>query len=447
MMKRKGETQNLVMIVLDTLREDAANGLEDLLKLGFTSVGPVYSPSSWTLPSHVSLFTGLLPSAHGIHESERYHIRNINALVQDGTTADKMGLLRIAREGGYTTYCLTSNPLISPRYGFSFDFHRIYDSRGDATNHSEITSGDSPRLSMAASLIVEKKFGPLARLVYDNQFRRNASRLLGKPPLEKGSRFIIHDLKGLELKEPFLLFINLMEAHPPYSWHERPSRLIQLDSILGRQFPQEQSWTVKYYLHAGLAVRRAIEIVKLLESYFNRSTFVVTSDHGQLLGESGRYDHGYFLDDCLVRVPLFLRFSDTPVSGGREMGPISLADVPRLVLDSHNHEETLSRPEAVVSESYGPIWDFGKDANNLEANDLTKLAAASACRIRVTARTWSAIYNLSEKRIEFSNGVIVKDVLDSCIREFKERYQSIPFRMDTRDAREIESRLRQLGYE
>jgi arylsulfatase A-like enzyme len=62
---------NIVIIVLDTLREDHAQGLDRLLDYGFVKYQNAIAPAPWTLPSHASMFTGLYPSEHGIHEKRR----------------------------------------------------------------------------------------------------------------------------------------------------------------------------------------------------------------------------------------------------------------------------------------------------------------------------------------------------------------------------------------
>jgi arylsulfatase A-like enzyme len=61
---------NVILLVLDTLREDHSSGLDNLLQMGFVKYTNAISSAPWTLPSHVSMFTGLPPSLHGIHEQK-----------------------------------------------------------------------------------------------------------------------------------------------------------------------------------------------------------------------------------------------------------------------------------------------------------------------------------------------------------------------------------------
>ena len=71
------DTLNVVFIVVDTLRDDYANPLkEELKKLGFISYNNVIAPASWTLPSHVSIFTGLYPAFHGFMKPKQKVLRS-----------------------------------------------------------------------------------------------------------------------------------------------------------------------------------------------------------------------------------------------------------------------------------------------------------------------------------------------------------------------------------
>ena len=60
---------NVVILIIDALREDYSSGLEALRELGFVRYENAIAPAPWTLPSHASLITGLYPSQHGVHES------------------------------------------------------------------------------------------------------------------------------------------------------------------------------------------------------------------------------------------------------------------------------------------------------------------------------------------------------------------------------------------
>lgn len=105
---------NVILIVLDTLRYDFSQGLDTLKELGFIKYDNTYSTSSWTLPSHISMFTGLYPKFHGVHE---YY--GVNDVVDDYSrlVREALGkydnLLSIFKDEGYKTINFSENSFIS----------------------------------------------------------------------------------------------------------------------------------------------------------------------------------------------------------------------------------------------------------------------------------------------------------------------------------------------
>ena len=132
---KSSQPPNIVLIVVDTSRVDHfstygasrattphvdALAQQSVVYLGAHSVAP------WTLPSHWSMFTGLLPGEHGAHwgafsESEHKTIRQM--MGRRFTIEDDSRLLpQRLREAGYTTIALSGNGWISSQSGFSAGF-------------------------------------------------------------------------------------------------------------------------------------------------------------------------------------------------------------------------------------------------------------------------------------------------------------------------------------
>jgi len=121
---------NLLLISLDTLRADYvgcygdARGLTpaiDALAAAGTRFAHVQSPSSWTLPTHMSAMTGQHPAVHGSLESER---------AMDPLRSLPLGAR--LREAGYATAAFTAGGPVHPRNGFGlgFDFYGVDDPMG-----------------------------------------------------------------------------------------------------------------------------------------------------------------------------------------------------------------------------------------------------------------------------------------------------------------------------
>ena len=97
---------NIILVVFDTLRWDYFKRFvqddplfTEQLK-DFVNFDMAFSPSSWTLPSHLSLFTGLYPSEHGVHEDTNSELEEIFRRAR-GYSGDF--LTRIASKRGYKT--------------------------------------------------------------------------------------------------------------------------------------------------------------------------------------------------------------------------------------------------------------------------------------------------------------------------------------------------------
>ena len=108
---------NVVILVIDTLREDYAGGLEALRELGFVKYENAIAPAPWTLPSHVSLITGLYPSQHGIHEAYGvYADRELMELSTQRLSALNHGIIGELMDEGYSVYVTSANPFICLLY-------------------------------------------------------------------------------------------------------------------------------------------------------------------------------------------------------------------------------------------------------------------------------------------------------------------------------------------
>ena len=116
---------NIVVVVFDTLRYDLFNTFitnnnqfAENIK-DFTNFDNAYSTSPWTLPSHISLFTGLYPSEHGIHESADSELIDI---FEDSVKYSGKYITDIASKQGYKTIGFSANLMLSELTGFNLKF-------------------------------------------------------------------------------------------------------------------------------------------------------------------------------------------------------------------------------------------------------------------------------------------------------------------------------------
>ncbi len=311
---------NLLFIVLDTVAaghlapygysRGTTPHLDRFARAEATLYAAARSTSSWTLPSHASLFTGLLPGEHGATHlrtppgAERRSVWPARPLREDVLT-----LAERLRERGYQTAAIIANG-IALRHQFRLDqgFERYDDRRG----------------------------GWLQKHLALAQLAGFALRT-GHYPYRDGRTITGLALDWLDERragQPFLLFLNYMDAHwpyvPPAPFEGAFEALRPRDALA----PERE-------LHALLYDRQLLgldaQLGRLLDALrarglWDETAIVVTSDHGEAFGEHGFWRHDFALYEELLRVPLYVK----PAGGrraARDETPLTGAEVHGLILE------------------------------------------------------------------------------------------------------------------
>ncbi|MBW2243282.1 MAG: sulfatase [Deltaproteobacteria bacterium] len=402
---RVAEPRHVVLIVLDTLRADHLGAYGhpgkltptlDRLAAESRQFTECFAPASWTVPSHASLFTGLYPRSHGTHFAQHRWLDD-----RFDTLAEGMS------RAGYRTLGLAAN-------------HHI-----GLANLAQGFDRYEP-LGMPRGL----------RL-------RSVLQLLGGPArwIDEGAKDApgqVESMLGNDSTSgvPTFLFINLLEPHwrylPPAAERRRglPEGMSALaatrqvasffgpNALAAGQTDPQQAAAVRAFYAAEVRYQdeqlaRILEVVdRRLER--ERTLLIVTSDHGENLGEAGRWDHVFAINDHLIRVPMLIR-APGAVAPGREAGLCQLLDVPATVADWTGAEEVavgagkslLANPypgrDVVFAEGdpfYGHLermslyTGFQRDVASFTA----RLLAARDDRFKlvVSSRTGDALYDVQE---------------------------------------------------
>ncbi len=413
----------MLLFVLDTLREDHSLALSQLEEKGFVRYQNVIAPSPWTVPSHISLFTGLLPSEHGVHERVGAKHFDLSGQSKEAMSVSS-NLISLMKHEGYKTYGFSGNPAISPKFGFQFDDYRLY---GNNTRVEEAirllsenkTPPNAKKLEKASLLLRKGGLGLASYMFYYREFK---TRILGQHPLDKGSKSILADLSRMRFNEPFFLFVNLMESHDPYFYNEGEYfRQNQFAYISGSRYGSKNfNVCTRYPKHAKLSISRLMQMINVLEPVLERSLVIVTSDHGQLLGEGGKYWHGYFLDDELLRVPLYVRYPNSC----KPMTPddfINLTEIPKIVryVTSSASNDSILGSKTAFAESFGVLSDCSEFAENDE--QLQKFLKSYSWRIRLFTTKGSAVYNKSIDSFEEIQGSLSEKEARELIEQHERR--------------------------
>lgn len=317
------ESPDVVVVVLDTMRrsvlrmyggEAGAPTLEALASQGVVYENCIAS-SPWTVPSHASLFTGLLPSRHGVHETWDRKMGQVFGMMAN---VDTETLPSYLSSRGYATACYSANANIAVGSGFekgfdSFSLMNIADPDEKTKDMVELARKyGGTRKQAAWNLLRHGKVGDLARLYREDRKLRRYHKERNFP-LFKGGDAIASSISGLKLERPFFLFVNLLEMHEPYISGEagaepRPSVDLYGKRVVGPKLMA--SIRRKYAEEVGVVdsfVGKVVQWLKATGAY-EGAMVIATSDHGQALKEAGFYGHGAYMYDEILEVPLIVKY-------------------------------------------------------------------------------------------------------------------------------------------
>jgi arylsulfatase A-like enzyme len=359
---------NVILIILDTMRLSALSANESgsrtpwisrLIKDGMYYQNCI-APSTWTVPSHASVLTGQLASRHGVHESYTKKGEEIFPLM---TAKQGDTITAFLRNTGYNTLGYSANAWISPHSGFDLDFNSFV--FVDYLNPPTLKGQhDVPRYGMTSTdefwqQLRRRKFQAILRL-YSIRKKANQWKKMNGYPLAKGGGTISNLVSCSTFEQPFFLFINLYEMHEPYIETRFGLPLTNRNVLFGKASIKNhdmRSIQRAYYEDEALTVDSYVgQIINHLKKMgvYDESLIIVTSDHGQLLGEKGLFGHGIFVHDELTRVPLVVKYPNNRKMASKP-GYQSLSMVPDLVKDcmlDKPHDDSLTSRSA-VSETFG----------------------------------------------------------------------------------------------
>jgi tetratricopeptide (TPR) repeat protein len=314
-------TTPVILISIDTLRSDhlpsygykgVATPNIDALRADSILYERAYSHVPLTLPSHVTILTGMLPADTGIRD-------NIGNRLSESIPI----LPELLKKNGYATGAAVSAFVLRHETGVARGFDFFED------NTTPMTT---------ATLVL-------------GRIQRNGGETLQalKPWLDKQSG-----------AQPFFLFLHLYDPHTPY---EPPEPYFS-------KYPDHYDGEIAY---SDSVVGALIDDLKKKDLY-DKSLIILLSDHGEGLNEHGEEEHGMFLYREALQVPLLVKLPGSRRGGASVKTPVQLVDVFPTILErtetpepktGHRTGQSLltfldggpTRP--IYSETYYPRFHFG----------------------------------------------------------------------------------------
>jgi arylsulfatase A-like enzyme len=449
---REARPRLWVLVSIDTLRADHLGlyGYErptspalDALAQESTVFEDAMSSSPWTLPAHATLLTGLYPSRHGLTSHERYLSSSLETLPQ------------LFSRAGFRTAAVVNSNNLSSLFGLDRGFQKYryveeIASRRDPS--SEITdqaiewvreAGENPLFLFLHYYDVHSDYASLPE--YEAEFLR---------PYEG-----IADGTTAQLAAHREGKASLSAADASNLIDRYDAGIRQMDAEIGRFVGFLRGGSPQPERSASEASRgaRAVGVGPpgTDNSLWEKTLFVLTSDHGEEFFEHGGVLHGQTQYQEVIRVPLLVKGPGIP-EGRHVSTPVSLVDIaPTLLsragveapqgLDGVDLTPLLSGDERPVAERY--LFSEA-DHNNVE-HDITRAVRYRSFKLHFNRLSREyRLYDLARDPAEATNIYDGEKNAAAALSERLDRFLSseraeAPTRTLTQE--EIE-KLRSLGY-
>jgi arylsulfatase A-like enzyme len=370
---------NILLIVVDTLRADHVSSygysrpttpnIDRIAREGVLFENAI-APCSWTLPSHASLLTGRYPSDHGMQNAQPmpwfgWGHSGLRGYLTLGEALETRGYRTGAFSANQTYF--TSNVGLGRGFMHFEDYFQ------------------SPK-----DMFLRTFYGREVARVYLNRTERSkitrAIRFLGLGSLldnRKRADELNREVLAWIIRDrsrPFFAFLNYIDVHdahwlPPGSvgstWSGK-TRIDQYDNALR---------DVDAYV--GKLVSDLERLQPAKEQFV-----IITSDHGETLGQHHLEFHGISLYREELRVPLIFGYPRHIPAGLRNDLPVSIASIPETIMDLLGDARENRFPQRGLS----PLWtrsemipDWPKPVSEVAQNEIVSKEDRAAGKIEPTA--------------------------------------------------------------
>jgi arylsulfatase A-like enzyme len=275
---------NVLLIIMDTVRADRLSCYGNRRKVtpmidAIAHRGVLfenfYSNSSWTLPAHASLFTGVYAAAHRATQEK---------LELDDRFPTLAGILD---EAGYQTFGSSTNGIVSGATGLDRGLDTFVPAFSDSIREALIVAGIG---HLDPNNIAFERF-----------------------------------LKTSHRDRPFFVFLNYIDPHAPYEPPKvdmfvdkkysrdeiaKATRVRMTDHYMHGTIDDEQFELLNQLYEAEInQVDRAVDNLYATlqaDGRLNNTLIIITSDHGENLGEHGHFAHVFSIHNTLLKIPLIV---------------------------------------------------------------------------------------------------------------------------------------------
>jgi len=369
---------NICIVVLDAVRAKNLSCYDhtrtttpniDSIVNGSILFENAVSPAAVTLDSTASLFTGLYPGDH--RTGQLGHIE-----------VDVPLLPELAKKAGYTTGAITTNPFITPGFGFErgvLEFMSKEFRFSDGMNIRKFfdRNKDRPPYQIYLQFLLES----LDRNFISNvgnalQFRFDLFTREDNGAKETTSKVLDFISDG---EDPWFLYTHYSEAHMKNVDHlyklpdEHKFKYVDRSEVNKAEIArnpdspyQENQRDVHERLYDGSLsyldthVGRIIDQLKS-DSEWDNTLFVLTADHGECLGEHGVVGHGHLYEEA-INVPLIVSpptdFDESLGQRSKRTSTLGLYDTIATILNDGKRPDHVSTSSIFAQETSTLVQDY-----------------------------------------------------------------------------------------
>lgn len=310
------ERRNVILVSIDTLRADhlSCYGYErptspniDALAADSVLFRNVYAAAPWTLPSHVSMLTGLDCINHQVYSS-----------------ANRMdpGILTLAdflRQAGLVTMAFTGGGFVSGVFGLNKGFDSFFGRAALSSSHQAEVLARS-----AIPWIEQNASKGFFLFLHTYQVHNPYS-----PPEDFAGRF-------LDPGAP----LHALDMNPGRYNHEnryKPESEGFRRNVISL-YDGEITYTDEALIGALVAALKRLGL-------YDRTMIVVTADHGEEFFEKGAWLHTNDVYNPVLKIPLVIKFPGSRDAGKRIQRLARLTDVMPTILDELGIDYSRAKPD------------------------------------------------------------------------------------------------------
>lgn len=272
--------------------------------------------TSWTLPSHITMLTGMAPMEHGIR-SRKFSLHEGIPMISN-----------VFQDDGYHTGGFFTAPFLHPAWGF----HRGFDVYIPAADYLGTIEAGEALAAHGKSQTVE-----------DLHHKSHTDNRTGEQAIDRAIGWLKQEKR---YEDPFFLFVHLWDPHydyfPPDEYRQR---FLPMESpVVGDELmkrDRELSTLELDHLKAlyEAEIRYTDDQIARLYAQLEEwgiaedAIIAIVSDHGDEFMEHGNRGHHLTLLEEVIHVPMVIQAPGLIDGGQRVSGSVSIADLAPTLID------------------------------------------------------------------------------------------------------------------